>query len=170
MSVVNMSSSRAVPEPELAESEQLAISLSARLARLHFEELPAVIVSALDQLARSVSADACRLIEFTDDGSVAREHVSGKPGPRTPERNPPTPCDAWLFDQLARGEPVVISQLDDLPTEAVAARAHARRSGGWSVLGMPALVAGQVVSALVVEGGRSPRRCPMHLAGRLQLI
>ena len=170
MSVVNMSSSRAVPGPELGESEQLAISLSARLARLRFEEIPAAIAAALGQLALSLSADACRLIEFTDDGSVACEHVSGEAGPRTPERNPPTPCDAWLFDQLARGEQVAISQLDDLPLEAMAARAQARRSGGWSVLGLPALVAGQVVSALVVEGGRTTRRWPKHLAGRLQLI
>ena len=170
MSVVKLSSSRAVLEPDLEDSEQLAISLSARLARLQFEEIPAAIGAALSQLAQSVSAESCRLIEFTEDGSVAREHAGGGAGLRTPVRNPPTPCDTWLFDQLARGEQVVISQLDDLPLEAMAARTQARRNGGWSVMGLPALVAGQLVSALVVDGGRSTRRWPKHLARRLQLI
>jgi len=170
MSVVKISSSRSVLEPDLEESEQLAISLSARLARLQFEEIPAAIGAALSQLAQSVSAESCRLIEFTEDGSVAREHAGGGAGLRTPVRNPPTPCDTWLFDQLARGEQVVISQLDDLPLEAMAARTQARRNGGWSVMGLPALVAGQLVSALVVDGGRSTRRWPKHLARRLQLI
>jgi len=45
MSIVNMSSSRPVPERELEEFEQLAIALSGRLTRLHFEEVPAAITA-----------------------------------------------------------------------------------------------------------------------------
>ena len=49
---------------------------------------------------------------------------------------------------------------EDLPREAMSARAQARRTGGCSILGVPASVAGQVVCALVIDGGRSPRRWP----------
>ena len=170
MSIVNMSSSRPVPERELEEFEQLAIALSGRLTRLHFEEIPAAITAALGQLAQSASAASCRLIEFNETGSVAREHVAGDAAQPARQDNQPSPCDAWLFDRLARGEQVAISTHDDLPLEAMSARAQARRMGGWSVLGLPASVAGQVVCALVVDGGRSPRRWPGRLTGRLQLI
>jgi formate hydrogenlyase transcriptional activator len=170
MSVVNISSSRTIPEPELDQFEQLAIALSGRLTRLHFEDIPAAITAALAQLAFSVSAGSCRLIEFTVTGSVAREHVAGEAAPPAREGNQPSPCDAWLLERLARGEQVAIALADDVPLEAMAARAQARRMGGWSVLGLPASVAGQVVSALVIDGGRSPRQWPRHLVGRLQLI
>ena len=42
----------------------------------------------------------------------------------------------------------------------MAAREHARRTGDWSVHGLARSVAGQVVSALVVEGPSDPRRWP----------
>jgi formate hydrogenlyase transcriptional activator len=170
MSIVNMSSSRPVPEPDLDEFEELAIALSGRLTRLHFEEVPAAISAALRQLTQSLSVDSCRLIEFSETGSVAREHAAGEASSPARDGNPPSTCDAWLFERLARGEQVAVSQPDDLPLEAMAARAQARRIGGWSGLGLPASVAEQVVSALVVDGGRTPRRWPKHLVGRLQLI
>ena len=170
MTIVNMPSSRHAAERELEEFEQVAIALSERLTRLHVEEIPAAISGVLGQLARSVSAGSCRLIEFTETGSVAREHVAGEAAPPTRLDNQPSPCDAWLFERLARGERIAVSMPDDLPVAAMAARVQARRMGGWSVLGLPASVAGQVVSALVIDGGCAPRRWPTHLSNRLQPI
>jgi len=72
MTIVNMPSPRHVAERELEEFEHVAIALLERLTRLHFEEIPAAISGVLGQLARSVSAGSCRLIEFTETGSVAR--------------------------------------------------------------------------------------------------
>src|SRR5829696_7231560 len=126
MSILNMSSSRPVPEPELDEFEQLAIALSGRLTGLHFEELPAAIAEALGQLAQAISANACRLVEFCETGSVAREHLAGAAVDASREGNQPSACDTWLLDRLARGEQVVVSRCEDLPLEAMAARAQAR--------------------------------------------
>ena len=76
----------------------------------------------------------------------------------------------WLVARLARGELVAVSRPDELPAEAIAAREQARRSGGYSILGVPASVAGQVMCALVIDAARFGRRWSPPLIERLQLV
>jgi transcriptional regulator with GAF, ATPase, and Fis domain len=65
---------------------------------------------------------------------------------------------------------VAISGPDELPPEAVASRERARLTGACSVLGVPSSIAGQVVCALVIDGGRVPGQWTGRLIRRLQLI
>jgi formate hydrogenlyase transcriptional activator len=163
MSVVSISSLRAVPETELDQFETLAVKLSGQLTRLRVENVVPAIGAALDEIALVSCADSCRLIEFNDTGSPAREHVPTGARSRADERH--HRADGWLLERLTRGEVVAISRPEELPREAL----PARRAGVASVLALPGSVAGQVVCALVVEMPR-PRPWPQPMIERLRLV
>ena len=169
MAVLTLSS-RSKPEPQPEDFEQFAVTLSARLAHLHVEAMPSAIAVALSQLAAAVSANTCRLIELSDAGTIATQYVGGAADHGGERPSQPAADDRWLIERLARGETVLIQRIEELPGEALAAREHARRTGNCSVMGWPASVGGQVVSALVIEGASDPRGWPAPLVGRLQLI
>jgi formate hydrogenlyase transcriptional activator len=164
MSVAAFSTVRTMPDTELQEFEGLTVTLSGRLTRLALEEIAPAIGSALDQVARVLAVDSCRLIEFADRGAVAREYTAAT------ATSPAIPVAGWLVDRLVRGELVAISRVEDLPPDAVAAREHARRTRRGAVLGVPASVAGQVVCALVIDERPLPRRWPQPLVAHLQQL
>ena len=169
MSVVAIWPKRIVPETELQQFEQFAVALSGRLSRLHVDDVGPAIAEALDQIAGAMCAAACQLIEFTETGSVARCHL---PSPANAHDGPNQMAmpEEWLVRRLARGEMVTISRPEELPPDATIARDQARRSGGYSVLGVPASAAGRVVSALVVGSHGASRRWPPPLVERLKLV
>jgi transcriptional regulator with GAF, ATPase, and Fis domain len=170
MSVIAISSKRIVPETELQQFEQLAVTLAGRLTHLPAESIGPAIAEALEQVAAAMGVGACQLIEFTEAGAVARSHFPTR-APSVSDGASATPvAEEWLIGRLARGEMVAISRLDELPREAIVAREQARRTGAYSILGLPASVAGRVVCALVIDGVRSPRRFPQNLVEHLQLI
>ena len=150
MSVVNILSSRTLPEPEIEQIAQLTITFSRRLTRTHVDGIPPAIGEALEQIAAAVNVDSCQLVEFNELGSVTCVYgptktagTSGRPGQTAP--------DTWLVDRLARGELVAISRPDELPREAIAARERALVTGICSILGLPGAVAGQTTCALVIH-------------------
>ena len=82
MSVLNMSSSRPLPETELEQITQLAVTLSGQLTRVHFDEIAAAIAEALQRVAAATRVETCQLIEFSEPGTrrpCARAHA----GPRS---------------------------------------------------------------------------------------
>jgi formate hydrogenlyase transcriptional activator len=164
MSVVSISSLRAVPEAELDQFESLAVKLSGLLTRLRVENLVPALGAALDEIALAMCVDSCRLIEFSDDGSLAREHSPTGARAQAEGRNSGR-TDGWLIERLTRGEVVAISRPEDFPRDALAAR----RGGLGSVLALPGWVAGQVVCGLVVDMPR-PHRWPQPMVERLRLV
>ena len=166
MSALSLSSSRSFSNTELEQVTQLAVSLSGQLTRVHSDEIAPAIAEALQQVATATRIDACQLIEFSELGTVTRSHVPMRAAIRDNGQHQTPAPDDWLINRLAGGELVVISRPEDLPREAMAAR----QTGACSVLGVPASVAGQVVCALVVDGGRMWRRWPQALIERLQLV
>jgi formate hydrogenlyase transcriptional activator len=169
MSVVSLSAARVVPESELEQIVQLAVTLSGRMARLRLDNIGAAIAETLGQVARATRIDGCQLIEFTAAGSVARTHLPVG-GEATADARRSAPLQgAWLVGRLSRGEAVSISRPDELPRDAENVREAAGREGICSMLGVPAFVAGQVVCALVLDTA-VPRRWPQPLIERLQLL
>jgi len=170
MSVLSMPSPNPLPETELEQITQLAVTLSGELTRVHFDELDAAIAAALQRIAATTRLDACQLIEFSDLGAVTRAHVPTLvASPVEAQCQVPRP-EEWLITRLAQGEVVAISRPDDLPREAMLLREQTGESGACSLLGVPASVAGRVVCALAIDGGRTTRRWPQMLVERLQLI
>jgi len=153
MSVLNMSSTRTIPEADLEQLAQLAVALSRRLTRVLPEDMAPAIAGALAQIAAAIRPDECQLLEFSETGGLTRVHAA--PGIDNAAEGPPAPAaEAWLVDRLMRGEIVDVSRPD----------AQSR-----SVLAVPASLGGQVVCALVIDSLRGPRRSAL-LVERLQLL
>jgi transcriptional regulator with GAF, ATPase, and Fis domain len=163
------SSNQRVPERQLDDVAQLAVTLSGRLARVRPEGIEQVIAETLEQVAAEACADRCQLIEFSGEAAVA--HVYGPATADAARGQGRAPViDEWLIERLARGELVTISRPEELPVEAMALREQARRTGTCSLLGIPASSAGEVVCALVIDSVRFPRRWSPALVERLQLV
>ena len=161
MSVLNMSSPRTLPEADLEQLAQLAVTLSRRLTRVLPEEMEAVIAEALAEVVAEIRVDSCRLLEFADSGAVTRAHGGAGTGPDGQVR--PPAAEAWLIERLTRGEIVDFSRPDDPSRDAPAPPPP-------FLLAVPAVLGGQVVCALVVDSARSSRRWPPLLIERLQLL
>jgi GAF domain-containing protein len=165
MSILSMSSSRPLHEVELEQITQLAVTLSAQLARVHVDGIAPAIGDALQRVAAVTRVETCECIEFGETGTVARAHGPTRSA-SVDQARPQTRCsEGWLVARLARGELVAIARPEECPREALE---HGGATG--SILGVPASIAGQVVSALVMDGGRLARRWQQPLVERLQLI
>ena len=166
MPVHSISSIQTRRDDECEQITQLATTLSLRLAHLSGGDVAPPIVEILQQVAAAIHVESSCLVEFSDTGAVSRTHVP--PGSATDCVSPPS--RRWLVELLSRGELVAITRAEDLPTEAVTEREEAHRVGACSILGIPALVAGRPVCALVIDAARAPRRWPPALVQRLQLL
>ena len=148
MTVVSMLSARPNPETEIPLLGQLVVTLSGRLARVHFDGIAPVVVETLDQVVATTCSDACHLIEFTEYGP--RVYASSSEAPVRPE---PVVLP-WLSERLARGEQVVIAGSEVLAGEGNALgqqRAERRPAPSWACRRpWP----GEVVCALVLDSAR----------------
>jgi len=116
MSVLNMPSSRSLPEAELERITEIAVSLSGQLTRVHFDELDAAIAGGLLHLVEATGADACRLIQFNDSGAVVGTQNPTRIVNTTAEE--PLPLEDWFVVRLARGEVVALRRRVLLPPRA----------------------------------------------------
>ena len=100
MSVVNLSSSRTLPDMEIEHVAQLAVTFSRRLTRANLEDIAPAIAEALEHIAAATRVDACQLVEFTESGSVARAHVPTKSTNASDGQSQTTVPDTWLVERL----------------------------------------------------------------------
>jgi transcriptional regulator with GAF, ATPase, and Fis domain len=166
MSVVDISSVR----PSVIDQEhlaQLALTLSRQLTRVTLDGLSAAIGSSLEQVGSAIGAERCRLMEFSDAGTLTDTH--GAPGQVAGVAHD-VAAESWLIDRAGGGELLAIARPDELPSDAVATREHATRTGHCALLVVPASAGGRVICALVVEAGPSLRRWPDPVIERLQLV
>jgi len=168
MSVLSISTSRSLHETELEHITQLAVTLSGQLTRVHGDDITPAIGDVLQRVAAATRVDACQCIEFTTSGTIARTHVPTRSGGTDDGRQTQAP-EEWLVTRLARGEMVASRRPEDVP-RGLAPSDHGSQARAGSILGVPALVSGQVVCALVMDSGRLTRRWPQPLVERLQLI
>ena len=167
MSVVDISSVRS-PVIDQEHLAQLALTLSRQLTRVTLDGLPAAIGSSLEQVGSAIGAERCRLLEFSDAGTLSHTHSAN--GKTVPDVTHDVAAESWLIDRAGNGELLSIARPDELPSDAVATREHANRTGNFSVLVVPASAGGLVICALVVEAGSSLRRWPAPVIERLQLL
>ena len=146
MSVITIPASRTTTDSEMKDIGRLAAELRAHFAAVQPEDVNLAIAEALGAVSVALGVESCRLIEFTDNGTVARVHAPAGTSTTVIGRHRPPAPDDWLVTRLSRGQIVVISRPEELPTEAVAAREAARRTMGYSILGVPAPIAGPTCS------------------------
>ena len=150
MQLLAFSSSHSGSTGELHQFERLTGALSSQFVRLHVEEVAPAIAGALEQIAQAFDVASCTLIEFSAAPAVSAVH--SWPGG---DSAPPPQLPRWLLDRLLQNEVVHISRLED---RQEGARDLVWLGPEWSGLAVPVLFAGQVVCALVVGTGASPRR------------
>jgi len=165
MSILSMSSTRPQHQIELEQITQLAVMLSAQLTRVHIDGIAPAIADALQRVAAVTRVEMCECIEFSESGTMAHAHGATRSANADDARPQTRSSDGWLVTRLARGELVAIARPEEFPREALE---HGGQTG--SILGVPASIGGRVVSALVMDGGRSARRWQQPLIERLQLI
>ena len=170
MSVISIPASRTTTDSEMKDIGRLAAELRAHFAAVQPEDVNLAIAEALGAVSVALGVESCRLIEFTDNGTVARVHAPAGTSTTVIGRHRPPAPDDWLVTRLSRGQIVVISRPEELPTEAVAAREAARRTMGYSILGVPAPIAGPTVCALTIEATGVSRRWPQSLIESVQQI
>jgi formate hydrogenlyase transcriptional activator len=161
------------PQPasdaQLSDLTQLAMTLSGRLTRPHLEDVGPVIAEALKQISAATGVPSCSLIEFSEAGAVVRTYPPAAAAD-APDGASPTPVpDAWLIERLIRGELVSLGRGNQARHTAAGTRPWAGRTAQSSLLGVPALIAGQVVCALVLESARVPS-WSQPLVEHLQLL
>ena len=167
MPVVDIASSRTVPDARYDHLAGFAASLSSRLTRVLGDRLPAAIAESLAEIAMAIRVDGCRLLEFNDSAAVVKVHA---PSGALRERSlAALESEDWLVARLLRRETVTIAAPEEMPADAVVGRQPHRVPGPHALLGAPAAVNGQVICALVVDS-RVPRRWPPALVERLHLL
>ena len=144
-------------DAELQQFERLAGTLSSQFARLHVEEIAPAILGALEQVGLAIDVQACALIEFTE-GAIGAMHTWPSAAATFGEAACPP---RWLVERLTRREVVPIPGSEISP---------AAGRDGVSGLGVPVVVAEQVVCALVVWARRSAPRWPDPVVERVRLI
>ena len=170
MTVLTMSSTHVRPEVETEQIGKLAVMLSGQLTRMHnLEEILPALGRALDEVAAVVQVDGCRLIEFTDGGSVHNVYYAASATEASRQEGALT-LDSWLVERLASGDVVSIARPDEIPPEAIALRERARPAGACCILGIPAVAADRVICALMIDSTRAPRRWTPLLTERLHLL
>ena len=166
MAVVDISSVRS-PGIDQEHLAQLALTLSRQLTRVTLDGLPTAIGSSLEQVGSAIGAERCRLLEFSEAGALSQTHLAS--GKAVIDLTHDVAAESWLIDRAGNGELLAIARPDELPSEAVATREHATRTGSCAVLVVPASAGGRVICALVVEAA-SLRRWPAPVIERLQLL
>ena len=166
MSLVPVASSPHATDPDDGYAKLFA-SLSMRLTCATVDRLPAAITDTLTDVAAATRVESCRLIEFAE--APASPTVYYAAGTARSSKGIAEDED-WLVEQLGRGELVAASRPEELPRAALLSREQSRVPGPYSLLGVPASAGGEVVCALVIDGGRVPRRWPPVLVERMRLF
>jgi transcriptional regulator with GAF, ATPase, and Fis domain len=126
-------------------SESFVGELSQALAIVPIDDLETEIPRWLDRLAREIGAEHCTIGEF-DDGKVEPRflrqwRVGEDPRAISPDN------EGWHQGQLASGQIIAISSLDDLPVEETATRRQLESMGIRSGLWVPMTVERSTVGA-----------------------
>jgi PAS domain S-box-containing protein len=152
--------------------EKLVTDISARFARIPFENVDEEIIFSLKQIVEFLGVDRSSLGEFSSEGGILvithSYALSGfDPVPRLnlDEQFP------WYASRLRRGEIVRCERLpEDLPLEAKREREYITTTGFKAVLTIPISMAGATTCVLSVGSFRSHQKWPDEVVRRLRLL
>lgn len=142
--------------------EQLIATLCAQFVRLRSDDLEAGLYRALQALGQFAGVDHCHVTLFSRDlDAISRvyEWHREKVHARAPalEGRSLAPF-RWMMGQLARGETVAVSDLNDLPPEASSEKALWRPVDVRALLTLPLVTHGSLRGALGFSVEREERR------------
>jgi formate hydrogenlyase transcriptional activator len=151
--------------------EGLLSDLSAGFVNLPPEKVDSQINKGLRSITEFFEADRCSIGLFCDDGTtlaLAFEYHSedAEPSPEymSKEQFP------WYFDQLNRGNPIVLNRVEDLPPEAEKERQLCLSKGMKSLLSIPLVSEGKTLWSCAFVSTRCERAWPKEQVQRLRLV
>jgi len=154
--------------------EELLSDLSAVFVRVSIEEIDCEIAQWLERIVLAMRVDRSTVVQVVpQDGVLYVTHQWARAGVNTPQRGIPierTPETPWLDGQIASGQVVVFSRLDDLPPEASTDREVFREAGTKSNVTIPLRVGGVVVGALLFGAVRFEKHWSEQEVQRLKLV
>jgi len=167
----SMSHELPAAERELEFFERLTTDISSRFNLLSADELPGAIASTLQGVVEALDVDRSTVMELSKAENVVESmHHWARPG-IPPLELADLEAVPWFLDRLRHGETVRLADAErDLPPEATAERAYARRAGQKSLLTIPVSLDGRLVSVLSVGTFRHARNWPEPLVERVRLI
>ena len=150
--------------------EGLISNLSAGFVNLPPGEVDSEINQGLRSITEFFDADRCTIGLFSEDGTqLARafDYHSGdaEPAPETMSKEQ----FPWYFDQLIRGNPVVMNRVEDFPPEAEKERQLCLVKGMKSLLSIPMGSGGKTLGSCALVSTRGERVWPKDLVQRFRL-
>ncbi|RKT45115.1 response regulator [Thiocapsa rosea] len=133
--------------------ESAAAAISARFARTRPDNFDAILDRTLERLGELLEVERAYLFRLSQDGSrMTNTHEWCAPGIASQSgRAPDQPVDGmpWLKARMATGEPVLITEVEDLPDEAAPEKAEFLAQGIRSLLCLPMVENGGRLSGFV---------------------
>jgi len=151
--------------------ETLLSHLSAAFINLATEDINAEIERWMGQIGEFLQIDRSTIIHVpSDSGDIMTTHSWAAPdldaAPAMLRRGEFT----WFIEQLAKGEPLVFSALEDSPGDAASERRYCEKQGMKSVVAIPVVTSGLTLGAVVFSSMRKQREWSDELVQRLRLV
>jgi transcriptional regulator with GAF, ATPase, and Fis domain len=169
---------RARGEQELSEQlrfERLVSELSAHLVALPADQpIDSTINDALRRIGEFTQVDRCFIDQFSDDMSEFRvTHLWTAPGIPHDEFVSEVVLSnyvPWYTKRMTNDEPVIFSDPDEMPAEAVNEKEYCRKVGIKSSAIVPLMVGGKAMGNIGFDMIRHERTWPDDALERLRLV
>ncbi len=156
--------------------EKLLSEISAKFVNLDLEQINAYIPNALGQISEFIGSDLTTFLQLNQEtGNLQHTHQWSTPGATFAMDFTGAEFDIkesapWIAREVVKLEPIIISCLDDFPTEATKERAICERTGIKSVVWVPIAVDGIFAACIVLNTLRQHVAWSHDLIRRLRLL
>ncbi len=149
--------------------ERLLSELSARLVPVSLDAVDVEIERGLQRVAEFLGVDRASLLQSLPGGNVVRIGWAGR-GIERQSSIVGADQFPWTSEQLARGQAVRFSRLDELPPEAAIDRRSHQDAGMRSCLSLPLSAGGSSLGVLSFDSIHRERDWPAEMVQRLELL
>lgn len=137
--------------------EELLSRLSAAFVHTASHRMDQAFESGLQQLGQFLGVDRISLRRFTPDGKLNVAYTWSAPQVPTAPGDLDRSEFPWAAERLWGKQPIIISDVDDLPDAAASEQAHLRRHGVRSLLVAPLVAGEEVIGGLGYVATSAPR-------------
>jgi PAS domain S-box-containing protein len=134
------------------EFEHLVVELSGRFINQPIDGIDEAVEHALGQVAQFAEVQRCVLFRFAPDLKSASQthewHAEDVPPMKAEYQNFSTEPYPWAMDLLRQGLPVLVTDVQRMPSDSLTLQREFARRGASSVLEAPIFLRGQLVAFL----------------------
>ncbi len=152
--------------------EEMLSEISARFISTSFDQVDSDIDNALRQVMEFFQVDLCALMEVLEDRAFVRisHAVYGEGIEPIPGNINIAELYPWTYRKLMRGNPIIISRVEDYPEEAQIDRQSYAAMGTASRLAIPVAVDGKISRIITIHQRQRHQAWPEEYLPRLRLL